>query len=309
MSVITTIGQLADPASEFKPALLSRLSGLLPPEQQELQDGWHDIPLERRLKIVDSVVGMAEDDIEVDFLFLLLNALQDDEATVRAAAATGLWETGDRVAITPLVALLEADDFEEVRAAAAAALGHFVDLAEAGKLIQRDTSRLRDALLRSLEDEDEELLVRRRSLEAIASSKTPGIEDWVRWAYHSSDPGLRRSAVFAMGRTGDSSWLSIIIEEMESSSPAMRFEAANSARELADSEALPYLHDLVDDGDTEVALAAVHAIGGIGGPSARKLLKRYSEREEGSVSEAASEALGILEADESDFSMLDVEER
>jgi HEAT repeat protein len=88
----------------------------------------------------------------------------------------------------------------------------------------------------------------------------------------------------------------------------MRFEAANAAREFADPEALRFLHELVEDTDPEVAMAAIRAIGGIGGAMARKLLHRYSDRGEGPVSEAAAEALSTLEMDEADFSMMAVEE-
>ena len=55
-------------------------------------------------------------------------------------------------------------------------------------------------------------------------------------------------------------------------------------------------------------MAAIRAIGGIGGAMARKLLHRYSDRGEGPVSEAAAEALSTLEMDEADFSMMAVEE-
>ncbi len=308
MALGAVIDDLINPDAELKPSLLSRLSALLPEEQEELRAGWSDIPAPRRLGIVEGIIGMAEDDIELDFLPVLHGALQDDEAEVRAAAASGLWETDDRIVITPLLGLLETDESPTVRASAASALGHFVELAEAGKLIERDASRLQEALVRALKDDEEETIVRRRALEAIAPLGHPSIGGWVRWAYKCDDPSLRQSAVYAMGRTCDPAWLSVIVEEMESVDPAMRFEAANAARELADPEALPYLHELVGDLDTQVAMAAVHAIGGIGGAMAKKLLKRYVDRGEGTVSEAAEEALRALETDEMDFTMLNVRE-
>ena len=308
MALGAVIDELINPEAELKPSLLSRLSALLPEQQEELREGWPDIPAPRRLEIVEGVIGMAEDDIELDFLPVLRDALQDDDAEVRAAAASGLWETDDRIVITPLLGLLETDESPTVRAAAASTLGHFVELAEAGKLIERDASRLQEALLRVLKDDEEETIVRRRALEAIAPLSHPSIGGWVSWAYKCDDPSLRQSAVYAMGRTCDPVWLSVIVEEMESVDPAMRFEAANAARELADPEALPYLHELVGDLDTQVAMAAVHAIGGIGGAMAKKLLKRYVDRGEGAVSEAAEEALRALETDEMDFTMLNVRE-
>ena len=304
MALGDVIPRLLDAGSELKPSLLGRLSGLTSDEQRELLEAWGDIPSSRRLMIIRAVTGMAEDNIEMEFTGLLCGALADDDAPVRASAAAGLWETGDRTIIPPLAAMLENDESHDARAAAASALGHFAELAEAGKLIERDAMMVRSALLGALEDEDEETAVRRRALEAIAPVRHPDVPGWIRWAYQSGEPLLRQSAVYAMGRTCDSAWLPVVVAEFGSSVPAMRFEAANAARELADPKTLPYLHELTSDDDPQVALAAVHAVGGIGGTAARKLLKHYVEQGDPTLSEAAQEALRALEADEGDFSML-----
>ena len=308
MTLGEVIPRLLDAGSELKPSLLGQLSGLTPEEQRELLERWSDIPTSRRLMIVRAVTGMAEDNIEMEFTGLLCAALADDDAPVRASAATGLWETGDRSVIAPLAAMLESDESHEARAAAASALGHFAELAEEGKLIDRDMAVVRNALLGALEDGEEETAVRRRALEAIAPMRHADVSGWIRWAYGSDEPLLRQSAVYAMGRTCDPVWLPIIEREFGSSVAAMRFEAANAARELADPKTLPHLHDLVTDDDPQVSLAAVHAIGGIGGAAARKLLKHYVEQGDPTLSEAAQEALRALEADEGDFSMLALEE-
>ncbi len=308
MGLGDVIPQLLDAGSELKPSLLGRLSGLTPDEHRELLEIWSDIPTVRRLMIIRAVTGMAEDNIEMEFTGLLCAALADDDAPVRASAAAGLWETGDRKVIAPLAAMLESDESHEARAAAASALGHFAELAEAGKLIERDAVQVRHALLGALEDEDEETAVRRRALEAIAPVRHPDVPGWIRWAYQSGEPLLRQSAVYAMGRTCDSAWLPVIVGEFGNSAAAMRFEAANAARELAEPKTLPYLHDLTNDDDPQVALAAVQAIGGIGGTAAHKLLKHYVEQGDPALSEAAQEALRALEAYESDFSMLTLQE-
>ena len=308
MALGDVIPQLLDAGSELKPSLLGRLSGLAPEEQRELLQVWSDIPTARRLMIIRAVTGMAEDNIEMEFTALLCASLKDDDASVRASAAAGLWETVDRTVIAPLTAMLENDDSHEARAAAASALGHFAEMAEAGKLIERDIAMVRSALLGAVEDEAEEAAVRRRALEAIAPMRHPDVPGWIRWAYQSGEPLLRQSAVYAMGRTCDPAWLPAIVAEFGSDVAAMRFEAANAARELADAKTLPYLHELTGDDDPQVALAAVHAVGGIGGTAARKLLKHYVEQGDPTLSEAAQEALRVLEADEGDFSMLTLQE-
>ena len=309
MTLGDVIPRLLDAGSELKPSLLGKLSGLTLEEQRELLGIWGDIPTSRRLMIIRAVTGMAEDNIEMEFTGLLCAALEDGDVPVRVSAAAGLWETGDRTVIAPLAAMLECDESHEARAAAASALGHFAELAEEGKLIERDAALVRNALLGALEDGEEETAVRRRALEAIARIRHPDVPGWIRWAYGSGEPLLRQSAVYAMGRTCDAVWLPFIEQEFDSSVAAMRFEAANAARELADPKTLPHLHGLVTDDDPQVALAAVQAIGGIGGAAARKLLKHYVDEGDPTLSEAAQEALRVLEADEGDFSMLTREER
>lgn len=309
MALGEVIPRLLDAGCELKPSLLGRLSGLTREEHRELQEIWSDIPTSRRLMIVREVTGMAEDNIEMEFTGLLCAALEDDDAPVRASAAAGLWETGDRTVIPPLTAMLGDDVSHEARAAAASALGHFAEMAEQGKLIERDAALVQKALIGALEDDEEETAVRRRALEAVAPMHHPNIPGWIRWAYKSDEPLLRQSAVYAMGRTCDPVWQPVIELEFGSSVAAMRFEAANAARELADPRMLPHLHDLVTDDDPQVSLAAVQAIGGIGGAAARKLLKHYVEQGDPTLSEAAREALRVLEADEGDFSMLTLEEQ
>ena len=303
MTLDDVIPLLLDAGSELKPSLLGRLSGLTQEEQRELLGQWGDIPTSRRLMIVRAVTGMAEDNVEMEFTGLLYAALQDADAPVRASAAAGLWETDDRTVIHPLAAMLTDDESHEARAAAAAALGHFAELAEDGKLIERDAAMVQAALLGALEDTGEETAVRRRALEAAAPLRHPDIPGWIRWAYQSNEPLLQQSAVYAMGRTCDPAWLPLIEQEFDSAVAAMRFEAANAAREIAEPRALRRLHDLVSDDDPQVALAAVQAIGGIGGAAASKLLKHYAEQGEPALSEAAQEALRTLEADEGNLSM------
>jgi hypothetical protein len=164
-------------------------------------------------------------------------------------------------------------------------------------------------LLSSLEDEDEPVEVRRRALESVGPFLTDEVRDWINWGYKSGDPFLRQSALNAMGRSCDESWLPLVLIEMDGDDPAIRFEAATAAGELGGVEALPRLSELVDDTDSEVAMAAMRAIGAIGGPQAKKILGALStDGEADQLKEAASDALETIEGEDSDFSMLAHEE-
>ena len=209
-----------------------------------------------------------------------------------------------------LTGVLSDDADERVRAAAALALGHFAVLAAAGKLVERDVGCIYRSLMGPLGNEDEPLAVRRRALEAVAVFVTPDVPGLIQQAYESDEPKLRQSALCAMGRSGEPSWLPTVYLEMRSGDPAMRYEAANAAREIGDVESVPYLGDLVADPDVEVALAAVLAVGLIGGAKAKKLLRGIAATDEDeAVREAAAEALRLAEPDEENLSFLKVSDR
>jgi HEAT repeat protein len=102
---------------------------------------------------------------------------------------------------------------------------------------------------------------------------------------------MRVSAVFAMGSSADEQWIDTVISELEAQSPAMRYEAARAAGELEARNAVPTLARLLDDPDTEVQGMAVWALGQIGGGRAKKLLNEIASGDDGSLAEAAVEAL------------------
>ena len=91
--------------------------------------------------------------------------------------------------------------------------------------------------------------VRRRSLEALAPFNTEDINQLVAWAYESDDISLKASSIFAMGRTGEVSWLPLLIRELQSPEPAIRYETANACGELAEEDAVPHLITLLEDDD------------------------------------------------------------
>ena len=304
MSILSYMHELQDLDKPVTASGLAQLSGLMDDEEREFRDNWASLPAERRFEVVGKLNDLADDNAELDFHAVFCHAMTDDKAAVRERAVHGLWETDDRRTIAKLLDRLENDPADEVRAAAAQVLGHFVTLADEGKLVRRDVTRLWDSLKAAMEDEDEPILVRRRVLESIAGFRSPNVRDWVQWGYDHPEALVRQSAVYAMGRSGDAVWLDIIVGEMDSDDPGMRYEAANAARELAEDGALPYLAELVHDLDAQVSMAALHAIAGIGGAKARGMLKGYAAQGDAALREAAGEALAALDADVSDFSMM-----
>ncbi len=283
-------------------AEVARLSDLGADEVQALDAEWSTLAPIRRHEVVSIMVELADVDVELDFEAFFAHALDDSDAGVRERALAGLWESSDRRIIPKVIAAMSADADADVRAAAAVVLGQFALQAETGKLLERDGPRIYEALLGGLRRDDEELSVRRRALEAAGVFNTEEVGRWIRWAYNNDEPALRQSAVFAMGRSCDAAWLPTIIDELDSDEPGMRYEAANAAWEQSETETVPHLARLLGDIDAQVQLAAVRALGAIGGDAAKGVLRRAASSGDEALKEAAEEAIRASDLDDTDLS-------
>ncbi len=83
----------------------------------------------------------------------------------------------------------------------------------------------------------------------------------------------------------------IIMHELKSTRPAMRYEAAHAAGEMTLTEALPILVDMTEDTDLEVRLSAIWALGQIGGKPAADALALAARDSSPAVREAAQDAI------------------
>ncbi len=241
------------------------------------------------------MVGLAEENPELDFCAVFKMCLKDRDESVLEKAIEGLWESEDRSVIPSLLNILASDRSEDVRAASAVALGKFAILVQEGKLLQKDADLLRSNLMAILEDAEAPLEVRRRSLEAVAPFNTEDIKKYVSWAYDSDELKLKSSSIFAMGRTGETSWLPLLLKELQNKEPTVRYETANACGELGDEEVVPHLIALLQDDDYQVQMAGLAALGKIGGPLAKRALLQLVKEGDALLEEAAREALEGVE--------------
>lgn len=292
---------LADEERSLRNADLMRLSNLTAEDLRLVTSIWRDIDAERRRDVLVRLIDLSEENLEAEFNDLFKHCLSDESAEVRAKAIEGLWECDDRTLVRPLTSLLAQDPSEDVRAAAAAALGKFAILSQTGKMLQKDGDRIKQRLMNSVLDGDECLSVRRRAMEAVAPFNTDDVQKIIQDAYQSPVKGMRCSAVYAMGKSCDSRWLPIILSELQNSDAAMRFEASNACGELGEEPAVPHLIPLFEDDDHETQISAITAVGNIGGSLARKALLRCIKSADDLAAEAAQEALDNLDAGERTF--------
>jgi HEAT repeat protein len=286
---------IVDPSVEVPTADFVEVSDLSPAELGTFAREWFKVPVERQRWVVSTMVELAEDNPELDFCAVFKMCLRDKDEIVLEKAMEGLWESEDRSVIPSLVQVLRSNRGMEVRAAAAVALGKFASLVQDGKLLQKDADTVRANLMAVLENPDEPLEVRRRSLEAVAPFNTEDIKRYVCWAYESDDLKLKASSIFAMGRTGETSWLPFLLRELQNKEPSLRYESANASAELGDEEVVPHLITLLQDDDYQVQMAGLNALGKIGGPLAKRALLRCIKEGDATLEEAARTALENVE--------------
>ena len=178
-----------------------------------------------------------------------------------------------------------------VRAAAASALGPFVLAGELDEIEAAMAMRAEEALLAVVHAKGEHVEVQARALESVAYSGEAGLRQLIEDAYYAPEEEMRLASLRAMGRSADTRWRSMVRAELASPDPAMRVEAALAAGELEIKSAIPQIVAMLDDDELAVRLAAIEALGHLGGKVARTALRTLAAEGEADEAEAADIAL------------------
>lgn len=306
MGIAQTVTLMGDTSRQLHQKELRKLNDIGAEAQQEFRAAWERVAEARRREIATALASLAEDNVEFDFRDVFSVMLDDPEAAVRIAAVDGLWED-DRVSTLRRLLPMLADDLDDdVRSSVALALGRFAYRASIDELPARVSKDVRQALLQNALNLDEADDVRRRAIEGLGYYGGDEIAGVIGQAYASGKQSLKESALVAMGHTLDTRWLPILDAELQSSEPSVRYEAARAAGELSSDAVslLPRLVPLTEGDDSEVAQAAIWALGQIGGEGARRILKRLSQSDDPSRQQAADEALSDLQLDQGSFGLL-----
>src|SRR5436305_13611390 len=94
---------------------LKFLSDLSSEDRATLREVWPGLPLDRRIRIVDALVDIIEDNIDFDFRHVFLIALEDSDADVRRGAIEGLVEDTSSLLMGRLINILRRDPDQYVR--------------------------------------------------------------------------------------------------------------------------------------------------------------------------------------------------
>jgi HEAT repeat protein len=299
MPLESDLEEIADENKRLSANQLKNLSHLEGEDVVTFSGAWPEIAMMRRLNVVRDLSDLADDNIELNFDAIFKIALADEEPYVRAAAIRGLDEYEEVDLIPTLIDLLLIDQDAEVRREAAIALGRYALAAELDKLSPEDTHAVRNALIESAEDLEEDERVRARAIEALGVISGEETENLIESIYEEDSLWLKVGAVDAMGRSCDSLWLPIILRESEHRAPEMRHAAAFAAGEIGDEEAVPQLRRMaLEDPDREVQLAAIRSLGTIGGPMARVALQGVLYEGDDALQEAIEVAISEIDFDD-----------
>ena len=252
---------------------------------------WYTLEADTRRRVILALGEAAETNFELDFSRIGVLALADGSPAVRELAIELLWEDESPELMQILLTMAEGDEENTVRASAASALGRFVLLGEMEEVPLALLKQAQSLLLGLYNNPREDLEVRRRALEAVANSSLDAVEQAISEAYNSDELRMQVSAVFAMGRSADERWGSIVLEELESDEDELRYEAARAAGELELEEAVPMLARIAYDDDVEIRDVAIWALGEIGGRESLRVLRLLAEEAEANEEESLSIAI------------------
>lgn len=265
---------------------------------------WQALDPAYRRKVMRRLVDVSEANFDLDYSTLARYALDDSDPGVRDAAVELLFDDMSIPLMDRLIDMAQWDEAPRVRAAAASALGRFVLAGEFEELSEADTSRVQDAMVSVWTNDNEDVEVRRRALEAISNSSHEIVEEAIKDAYQSLEPSLQVSALYAMGRSADMQWGPVVVRELESNDDEMVFEAARAAGELQLDDAVSGLVRLANGVDREIAEMAIWSLGEIGGRDAMRALDALGQRAE---AEEDHELLEVIEDAVASASLADIE--
>lgn len=258
----------------------------------DLLEMWPKLQPARRREVLASMQRLAEEDSTLDFDRVHLTALRDPDPATRILAIRGLWEQEREDVMRLLTETLREDEEATVRAEAATALGQFVVTMEFGMFDEDASEHLAEALKDAIEDSAEEEEVRARALEAAGASSEEWVAEMIAEHYESGSQRMRLATVRAMGRNASDDWLPVLIFNFDDDDAEVRAAAATSAGQLLLEAAVDPLALLLEDSDEEVQVAAIHALGEIAGEAAEAVLQGVINRGNSDVlSDAARHAL------------------
>lgn len=185
-------------------------------------------------------------------------ARPEPDPWVRKDIYAALGALGEATALPALLACLDSEERAELVAECAAALGALGEATAVPRLVEL------------LQDPLAALVVRLRTLDALAAFRDPAAQAALLAMLGAPDRGLRLHAILALAQQGDAAAIAPLLDHLEATSDAVERAATVLALgRLGAAEAVPRIARLLGAGEPpEVREAAAQALGLIGGGEA-----------------------------------------
>jgi HEAT repeat protein len=268
-SLHKALADLTEGPQKLSRRSLQEFSDLDPASLRAVLDAWPRIASDRKRLLLDGLRDLSDDNTLVSFEDLARALLTDPEAPVRTGAMRLLDESNDPKLVPAYIKILGADEDAQARAAAASALGKYVELGELEEIPSQIQRQVEDALLAKANSEDQ-LAVRRNALESLGYSARPEVLTLIDSAFRRENPQWQASALFAMGRSFDERWEEQVLSRLSDVNNIVRLAAVEAAGELRLAPARTMLFQLLEEEDEDdISSAAIWSLSQLGGEDAR----------------------------------------
>jgi HEAT repeat protein len=273
---------------------LAELSDLDQSKVDHLRNAWGQISVGLRRALVEELGKQADANITLSFEQINRLGIHDDDEEVRRRSVLNLWESEDPNLVPPIIEKLTDDPSENVRAAAASALGAFVLIGETQGLPENRLELIEDTLLLVHRTTKNDFIIR-NSLESLGYSSREEVNDLIMIAFKSDEVAMVRSAILAMGRSANKKWNELVLTHLQSPSPELRLESVVAVGELEIKEALGEIIELVEDVDDKIRHASIWSLSQLGGSRAADILAElYNSTDDGDELELIEDAFDNL---------------
>jgi HEAT repeat protein len=291
----TVLDSLLDTKKDLPRRYLNQFSDIGTLELQSLLEVWPRVGLSRKLSLLEELESLADEDTLVSFDDFARPLLNDLDAAVRVHALRLLNESEDVKLIPSIANLLKHDADANVRAEAAACLGHFVALGELEQIPWEAYSQVQAGLLESAYGEDE-TRVRHHALEALGYSSDKEVVKLIESALNKRDSEWQASALIAIGRSADDRWEEEVLLGLTDADNRVRKVAVQAAGNLAlKSARTVLLRMLEEEDDDDVTTSIIWSLSQIGGEDVRTYLENLLDQtEDEDLVEFLEEALDNL---------------
>lgn len=298
-SFVQLLNSLGNAAESVDRARLSELSDLNDEQLDGFAATWEQLDEGVRHTLLQKLGLLADSQIELTFEPINRMAVADPAPEVRVQAIENLWESEDPALAELFLAALAQEPSDQVRSAAAKALGTFVLLAETQSLPAELIGAIEAGLLEA-HQADASHEVRERSLESLGFSSRTEVPPLIEAAYESDSESRLQSALRAMARSANTRWESHVLARLHHPSPQVRREAVAAAGEIDARHAVVEVVDLIDDVDDRVRQAAIWSLGQLGGPIAGEalgeLIEATEDESESALIEDAIDNMDFIES-------------